>query len=181
MNRMNAVALGFALSLALGANAVAGGVAPMNSASPPQVVATYATGTAPNSMTIPLLVSIAGNGRIKEIQHSLRLPASVDRLLWQNMRSWVKAPPIVNGRRTGAQVLMRVALQVQPQADGNSSANLTLVSVGPVMRGHWKIWGDRMVGHCSATGDVAAGSGGVTNRCVRKLPAVTVTGASPAQ
>lgn len=125
-----------------------------------------------STMDIPLLVLVGGNTHIMDIQHAQRLPPSVDKLLWKSVNGWVKSPAIVNGRRTTAQVLMHVTLHEEPQADGLSKVYFTLASMGPVMRGQWRMYGDKIVGWCSLSGNASASVGGKGRICSRDLTAM---------
>ncbi|WP_158881479.1 hypothetical protein [Rhodanobacter sp. L36] len=121
---------------------------------------------------LPLLVIVTSKGQVRDIQHSQRLPDNVNKLLWKSVQAWVKSPAHVNGRRVNAQVFMDAALHAEPQADGKSSVYFTLASLGPVMRGYWKMHGDRINGPCSTvTGNMSAGFGGTSSRCTFKITA----------
>lgn len=167
MKRANGLLLGLAVSMLFGANVAAHDASP---ASLPQ----SAAGDAAQSGTvtdIPLLVIVTNKGQVRDIQHSQRLPPQVNKLLWSSVQGWTRSPARVNGKRVTAQVYMDVALHAEPRADGSSSVYFTLASIGPVMRGYWRMRGDRINGPCSVTGNMTAGVGGAGAWCTFKLTA----------
>lgn len=181
MNRANVALLGLAVSMLLGTNAVAHDTSSGNLASLPQAAVGGATQAQSGTVTnIPLLVIVTSKGQVRDIQHSQRLPNDLNNLLWSSVQGWIKSPASVNGKRATAQIFMDVALHAEPQADGKSNVYFTLASMGPVMRGYWKMYGDNISGPCSMTGNVNAGVGGSGARCTYKLTAgvaPTATGA----
>jgi hypothetical protein len=184
MKRANVILLGLAVSMLLGTNVAAHDASSASLASLPQ----SANGGAAQSGTvtnIPLLVVVTSKGQVRDIQHSQRLPSDVNNLLWSSVQAWTKSPARVNGRRVTAQVYMDVALHAEPRADGSSNVYFTLASIGPVMRGYWKMRGDRINGPCAmVTGNMTAGVGGTSARCTFKLTAgvaPTATGAPAAK
>ncbi|MEW9570730.1 hypothetical protein ABQJ54_03135 [Rhodanobacter sp. Si-c] len=177
MDRTNAVLLGLAMSVLLGANAVARDASPGSSSNFPQSAVSGAAQTQSGTVTnIPLLVVVTNKGQVRDIQHSLRLPGAVNNLLWNSVQGWVKSSARINGKRVRSQVYMDVILHAEPQADGKSNVYFTLASIGPVMRGYWRMHGDSINGPCSITGNMAAGVGGSGKWCTYKLTA----GALPA-
>ena len=173
MKRVNVVVLGLAVSMLSGANIAAHDASSGNLSSLPQSTVSGATQAQSSTvMNIPLLVIVTKLGQIRDIQHSQRLPNDVNKLLWSSVQSWIKSSARVNGARVGSQVFMDVALHAEPRADGMSSVYFTLASIGPVMRGYWKMYGDRINGPCSlTTGNMTAGFGGIGSRCTFKLTA----------
>jgi hypothetical protein len=177
MNRANAVLLGLAMSALLGANATAHGASPGSVSGFPQSAAGDAGQTRAGTLTnIPLLVVVTNKGQVRDIQHSQRLPGDMNKLLWSSVQGWVRSSARVNGKRVYSQVFMDVVLHAEPQADGNSNVYFTLASVGPVMRGYWRMHGDSIDGPCSLTGNMTAGIGGSSKWCTYRIAA----GALPA-
>ncbi|MFK2875479.1 hypothetical protein [Rhodanobacter hydrolyticus] len=170
MKRANGVLLGLAVSMLFGASVAAHDASP---ASLPQSAASGATQAQSSAVTnIPLLVIVTNKGQVRDIQHAQRLPTQVNRLLWSSVQDWTRSPARVNGKRVTAQVYMDVTLHAEPRADGSSSVYFTLASVGPVMRGYWKMRGDRINGPCEkVTGNMTAGVGGAGAWCTFKLTA----------
>jgi hypothetical protein len=186
MKRANVVVLGVAVSVLFGTNIAAHDASSGNLPSPPQSAGSGATQAQSSTvMNIPLLVVVTNKGQVRDIQHSQRLPSSVNNLLWSTVQGWIKSSAQVNGARVGSQVFMDVTLHAEPLADGKSNVYFSLASIGPVMRGYWKMYGDRINGPCSqTTGNMAAGFGGIGARCTFKLTAgvaPTATGAPSAQ
>jgi hypothetical protein len=186
MKRANMVVLGLAIAMLFGTNVAAHEASSGNLPSPPQSAVSGATQAESGTVTnIPLLAIVTNKGQVRDIQHSQRLPSNVNNLLWSSVQSWIKGPAHVNGARVGSQVFMDVALHAEPRADGTSNVYFTLASIGPVMRGYWKMRGDRINGPCSlTTGNMTAGVGGIGARCTFKLiagVAPTATGALPVQ
>ncbi|MBD8900346.1 hypothetical protein [Rhodanobacter sp. DHG33] len=186
MKRGHMVLLGLVASMSFGMNAAAHDALPGSLPSLPQSAVNAATQDQSGAVTnIPLLVVVTNKGQVRDIQHSQRLPPSVNNLLWSTVQEWIKSPARVDGRRAGAQVFMDVAVHTEPRADGNSDVYFTLASIGPVMRGYWKMRGDRINGPCEmVTGNMTAGFGGRTDRCTFKLAAGVppqASGAFPAQ
>lgn len=186
MIRTNAVLLGLAGAMLLGTNVAARDALPGSFSNLPQSTVTGATQTQSGVVTnIPLLVVVTNKGQVRDIQHSQRLPGAVNDLLWNSVQGWIKSSARVNGKRVRSQVFMDVVLHTEPRADGKSTVYFTLASVGPVMRGYWKMRGDRINGPCTLTGDMTAGFGGGGDgwRCTYKLTAGAApraTGVSPA-
>jgi hypothetical protein len=185
MKRANVVLLGLAVSMSFATNVAARDASPASPASLAQTTAGAAnqaqSGTVIN---IPLLVIVTNKGQVRNIQHAQRLPRDVNNLLWSSVQNWTKSPARVNGKRVTAQVYMDVTMHAEPRADGNSNVYFTLASIGPVMRGYWRMRGDRINGPCSVTGNMVAGVGGTSEHCTFKLmPGVapTATGAPSAQ
>lgn len=173
MKRAMVMALVLAASMLFGTTLVARDASSGNVSVPPQSSSTNSSQTDLGTVTsIPLLVIVTNKGMVRDIQHSQRLPNQVNNLLWRSVQSWIKSSARVNGKRVGSQVYMDVALHSEPQADGNANVYFTLASIGPVMRGYWKIHGDRMSGPCSrTTGNVNAGIGGPSGLCAYGLTA----------
>jgi len=177
MKLANVVLVGLAVSIFFGTNVAAHDA---SSGNLPSLTQSAASGAAPlgsDTVTnIPLLVIVTNKGQIRDMQHSQRLPSDVNNLLWSSLQGWIKGPAYVNGIRVGSQIFMDVALHAKPRADGTSNVYFTLASMGPVMRGYWKMRGDRINGPCSlTTGNMNAGVGGIGTRCTFKLRA----GATP--
>lgn len=176
MKRANVVLLGLAVSMLSGTNVVAHAALSGSLPSLHQSAVSGATQAQSGTVTnIPLLVVVTNKGQVRDIQHSQHLPGDVNNLLWSSVQGWIKSSAHVNGKRATAQIFMDVTLHAVPQADGKSNVYFTLVSAGPVMRGYWKMLGDRMVGPCSLTGNVTAGVGGSGKWCSYTLTA----GATP--
>ena len=186
MKRANVMLLGLAVSILSGTDVAARDASSGNLPSLPQSAVSGATQAQSDTVTnIPLLVVVTNKGQVRDMQHSQRLPTDVNNLLWSSVQGWIKSPARVNGKRVGSQVFMDVVLHAEPRADGKSNVYFTLVSIGPVMRGYWKMRGDRINGPCSlTTGNMNAGVGGISAPCTFKLTAgvaPTATGALPAQ
>ena len=184
MKHGNVVLLGLAVSMLFGTNVAAHDASSGNLPSLPQSAVSGATQAQSDTVTnIPLLVVVTNKGQVRDIQHSQRLPSDVNNLLWSSVQGWIKSPARVNGKRVGSQVFIDVALHAEPRADGKSNVYFTLASIGPVMRGYWKMHGDRINGTCSAlTGNMTAAAvgDGSSVRCTYKLTAgvaPTATGA----
>lgn len=176
MKRANVVLLGLAVSILSGTSVTAHDATLGNPSSLPQSAVSGATQAQSGTVTnIPLLVVVTNKGQVRDIQHSQRLPSEVNSLLWSSVQGWIKSSAHVNGKRATAQIFMDVTLHAEPKADGKSNVYFTLASAGPVMRGYWKMLGNRMVGHCSLTGDMTAGVGGSGKWCSYTLTA----GATP--
>jgi len=175
MKRASVVLLGLALSMSFGTNIAAHDASSGELPSSPQSAikgATQASSEADTVTNIPLLVIVTSKGQIRDMQHSQRLPGDVNSLLWSSLQGWVKGPAYVNGTRVGSQVFMDVALHSEPRADGTANVYFTLASIGPVMRGYWRMRGDRINGPCSqTTGNMNAGVGGIGTRCTFKITA----------
>jgi hypothetical protein len=172
MSRVNVVLLILAATLAGGANAFASNA---STATPPTFVQSTNDSAAirnqtDTAMVVPLLVYVDARGQVRSIQHSQRLPGSVNDLLWQSVRSWTKTAAVINGKYEGAQVVMNVILHATPQANGKTNVYFTLGSEGPVLSGYWTMRrGNRINGYCSPTGDMSGGLGGKQRHCYADL------------
>lgn len=185
MKRGHMVLLGLVASMSFGMNAAAHDALPGSLPSLPQSAVNAATQDQSGAVTnIPLLVVVTNKGQVRDIQHSQRLPGNMNDLLWSSVQGWIKSSARVNGKRVNSQIFMNVVLHAEPRTDGKSNVYFTLSSIGPVMRGYWKMRGDSIDGPCSITGDVNAGTGGRGARCSYKLKAgvaPTATGAPSVQ
>ncbi|GGA19861.1 hypothetical protein [Dyella nitratireducens] len=183
MSRANVVSFVLAASLIIGTNATASGALPGDISIPAQ--STPDSGIPQNktemAMNVPLLIYVDARAQVRSIQHSQRLPADVNDLLWQSVRHWTKTSAVINGRHEGAQLLMNVILHAKPQPDGKTNVYFTLASEGPVLRGYWFMQGNHLYGHCSiSAGNMAAGDGGKGTRCYSLLAPVTEPSAAGA-
>jgi hypothetical protein len=180
MSRANVVSLILAISMAMGANAVAG--APSgNAAIPAQVTTDNGTGQGQSGrvMNMPLLVVVDARGQVRDIQHSERLPTQVNDLLWQSVRDWTKSSALIDGKHAEAQFLMNVTLHADPRPDGTENVYFTLASEGPVLRGYWRLRYGHLIGRCTNSADMTGGEGGRSYHCSSQLvPAASTSTAA---
>ena len=87
---------------------------------------------------LPVLVQVDAQGKVTDASPARRLSPQLDRLLRQNLAEMVSKPAIDrHGKPIASQVIINVALQASPRAEGDYDANFAYISTKPVPMGSW--------------------------------------------
>jgi hypothetical protein len=86
----------------------------------------------------PLLVKVSAEGKVTDIVPAYRLSPELTRLLSANLSEMIHTPAYdKDGKPVATQILMNVALQVDPRSTGDYDAHFVYVSATPLPNGKW--------------------------------------------
>lgn len=95
------------------------------------------SGYAPRVM--PVLVRVNSHGKVTKVSPSSDLSPVFDRLLVSDLNAWITGPAIIKGRAMDSEMIVNVALEVSPRADGKYDTQFSYVSssASPFPSSHW--------------------------------------------
>lgn len=96
---------------------------------------------------MPVLVQVNASGRVTDASPAIELTPAMRRLMLQNLDELITKPATAHGHPISSQLVINLALKVEPRESGDYLARFTYVSSSPVPSGSWywvKIDGHRL-------------------------------------
>lgn len=96
---------------------------------------------------MPVLVQVNANGRVTDASPAVELTPSIKRLMLQNLDELITKPAITHGKAVSSQLVINLALKVEPSENGDYLTRFAYVSSAPVPSGSWywvKVDGHRL-------------------------------------
>jgi hypothetical protein len=97
----------------------------------------------------PVLIKVSVEGKVVDILPAYRLSPELTRLLGENLGEMIHTPALdKSGKPVPTQILMNVALQVDPRSSGDYDAHFVYISATPLPNGRW-YWSRDSIGQLS--------------------------------
>lgn len=96
---------------------------------------------------MPVLVHVNASGKVTDASPAIELTPGMRRLMLQNLNELITKPATEHGKAVSSQLVVNLALKVEPRESGDYLAQFAYVSSSPVPSGSWywvKIDGHRL-------------------------------------